>query len=104
MQNDTPFYSRYSWLIAALGLLALLVGLVVMLLLPGIRFAAWSILVLGVLLLATAFVIDFRKVSGAITGKRGRFSTGTTVMISIFIGITLLVNAISISNYHLFDI
>jgi len=103
MQNNTPFYSRYSWLIAALGLLALLIGLVVMVLLPGIRYAAWSILALGVLFLATAFIIDFRKVSGAIIGKRGRFSTGTTVMISIFIGITLLVNAISISNYHRFD-
>ena len=96
------FY-RYSGLIAALGLLALLVGLVIMVLLPEIRWAAWALLALGVLLLAGAFIIDFRRVSRAITGRRGRFSTGTTVMVFIVIGITVLVNAISIGNYHRFD-
>lgn len=90
-------------LIAVLGLLALLVGFIVMLVLPGIRYAAWATLALGVLLLAIAFILDFRQVGRALTGKRGKFSTGTTVMTSIFIGIILLVNAISIGNYHRFD-
>ena len=101
MQNNPPFY-RYSGLIAVLGLLALLVGLIVMLLLPDIKYVAWGVIVLGILLLATAFVIDFRRVSRTLTGRRGRFSTGTTVMASIFIGIVLLANAISIGNYHRF--
>ncbi len=103
MQTTPPYY-RYSWLIATLGLVALLVGLVVMVLRPGMRYAAWVILALGVLLLATAFVIDFRRVRGAITGKRGIFSTGTTVMALVFVGITLLINSISIGNYHRFDV
>lgn len=90
-------------LIAVLGLLALLVGFIVMLVLPGIRYAAWATLALGILLLAIAFVLDFRQVGRAITGKRGKFSTGTTVMTSIFIGIVLLVNAISIGSYQRFD-
>ena len=94
---------RFSGLIAVLGLLALLAGLIIMLLLPDIRYVAWGLLALGILLLATAFVIDFRRVSGALTGRRGRFSTGTTVMASVFIGIVLLVNAISIGTYHRFD-
>ena len=102
--QTTPTFYRFSGLIAVLGLLALLVGLIVMILLPDIRYAAWVMLMLGVLLLATAFIIDFRRVSSAITGRRGRFSTGTTVMVSIFIGITLLVNSISIGNYHRFDV
>ncbi len=102
--QTTPKVYHFSGLIAVLGLLALLVGLIVMILLPSIRYAAWLILVLGVLLLVTAFIIDFRRVSSALTGKRGRFSTGTTAMASIFIGITLLVNAISIGNYHRFDL
>ncbi len=102
--QTTPKVNHLSGLMAVLGLLALLVGLIVMILLPGIRYAAWLILVLGVLLLAIAFIIDFRQVSSALTGRRGRFSTGTTVMASIFIGITLLVNAISIGNYHRFDL
>ncbi|MBI2830318.1 MAG: GldG family protein [Chloroflexi bacterium] len=103
MQTTSPFY-RYSGLIAVLGLLALLVGLIIMVLLPTIRYAAWMMLGLGVLLLAVAFIIDFRRVSGAITGRRGLFSAGATVMASIFIGITLLVNAISIGSYQRFDV
>lgn len=102
MQAEPRVY-RFSGLIAVLGLLTLLVGLIVMILLPSIRFAAWSILALGILLLATAFIIDFRQVSRAITGRRGRFGAGTTVMASVFIGITLLVNAISIGSYQRFD-
>ena len=103
MQTN-PKVDRSIGLIAALGLLALLVGFIVMLVLPGIRYAAWGILALGVLLLATAFIIDYRRVTSAITGKRGRFSAGTTIMASIFIGIIILVNAISVGNYHRFDI
>lgn len=102
MQIAPSFY-RYSGLIAVLGLLALLVGLIAMVLLPGIRLAAWGLLALGAGLLAIAFIIDFRRVSQAITGTRGIFSAGTTVMTSIFIGITLLVNAISIGSYYRFD-
>jgi len=103
MQNNPRGY-RFSGLIAILGLSALLIGLIVMLLLPGIRYAAWLILALGILLLATAFIIDFRRVGRALTGRRGRFSVSTTVMASTFIGIILLVNAISIGNYHRFDV
>ena len=95
--------NRLSGLISILGLVAMLLGLIIAVLLPTIRLAGWMILVLGVLLLGIAFIIDFRRVTSAVTGKRGLFSTGTTVMASIFIGITLLVNTISINNYARFD-
>ncbi|MFH0768627.1 MAG: GldG family protein [Chloroflexota bacterium] len=103
MQTN-PKERSYSGLIALLGLLAIVVGLIVMLLLPRIRLAAYGNLALGAALLAIAFIIEFRQFSGALTGRRGRFSAGTTVMASIFIGIILLVNAISIGNYHRFDV
>jgi len=103
MQTSPKTYN-YSGIIAVLGLLVLLVGLIVMLLLPGIRLVAWGILVLGVIFLAVAFILDFRQVSSALTGRRGRLGAGTTVMASIFIGITLVANAISIGNYQRFDL
>jgi len=103
MQTTSKPYG-FSGLIAVLGLLALLVGLIVMLLAPGIRYAAWAILLLGILLLAAAFIIDFRRVKSALIGRRGKAGTATTVIASIFIGIILLVNAISIGNYHRFDL
>lgn len=102
MQTN-PKSSGLGGLIALLGLAALLVGLVIMLLLPEMRLGAWGVLAVGIALLAIAFVIDFRRVRSAITGRRGRFGLGTSIMASIFIGITILVNAISIGQYHRFD-
>ena len=103
MQTNSDSY-RLSGLLAVLGLLALLLGLIVMLLLPDIRYWAWILLMLGIVLLATAFIMDFRQVGRALTSRRGIFSAGATVMASTFIGIILLVNAISIGNYQRFDL
>ena len=102
MQTN-PKPSNLGGPIAILGLVALAAGLVIMLLLPEIGIGAWGVLAVGIALLAIAFVIDFRRVSRAITGRRGRFGLGAGVMASIFIGITIFVNAISIGNYHRFD-
>ncbi len=98
-----PKPSNLGGLIALLGLIALVIGLVVMLLLPEISISAWGVMGVGIALLAIALVISFRQVSRAITGRRGRFGLGTSIMASIFIGITILVNAISIGQYHRFD-
>ena len=96
--------SSYSGLIAVLGLITLIASFVVMLLLPDIKLAGWAILAFGVMLLAIAFILSFQQISGAMSGKRGRFSTGTTVMACIFIGIVVIVNGISIGNYKRFDL
>ena len=102
--QTSPRTDGLSGLIAILGLVVVVVGLVIMALLPEIPYAAWGILVIGALLLITAFIMDFRRVGRALTGRRGIFGIGTTVMASIFIGITLLINAISIGNFHRFDL
>ena len=101
MQTDNP--NRTSGLIAIAGLVAMFLGFIFMILLPDIPLTAWGILILGVLLLATAFTLEYRRVGSAITGRRGKFSTGTTVMVSIFIGITLVINAISFNSFQRFD-
>ena len=91
-------------IIALMGLASLLVGWILTLVLPGIRYVAWGMLLLGAILVLVAFVIDYRRVRGALVSRRGRFSTGTTLMAAIFIGIILLVNAISYTNFHRFDV
>lgn len=93
-----------SGLISVLGLATLLVGLVFMVVLPAIRLAAWAILGLGIAMMVSAFILNFRNVSGAVASRRGKFSAGTTLMTSIFIGITILANAISFGAYHRFDV
>jgi ABC-type uncharacterized transport system involved in gliding motility auxiliary subunit len=102
MQAEPKNYGL-SGVVAVMGLIALVVGLVVTLTLPSIRFAAWLILALGAVLLVIALILDYRRVGRAIVGKRGIFSAGTTVMASIFIGIIVLANAISLGNFHRFD-
>ena len=94
---------KLSGLMAALGLVTLVVGAVVMLALPDVRFVAWIILALGGLLLVIAFILDFRRVRGAVASRRGRFGIGTMVMTSFFVGIIIVVNVISINNYQRFD-
>ncbi len=103
MRTTPPIY-KYSGLIAGFGLASLLIGFIILLASKSLQLAAWIILALGVLLLITAIVIDFRRVKGAVTGRRGRFSTGNTVMVFVFIGIIVLVNAISIQYNKRFDI
>jgi len=102
METGPQPYS-YSRLLSILGLASLLAGLLIMLLVPEIPIAAWSIMGIGIILLGSALVLDFRRVRGAITGRRGRFGAGTTVMISVFLGVIILLNGISINNFKLID-
>ena len=41
--------------------------------------------------------------SGALASRRGKFGIGTTVKVSLFAGIVVLANAISVGAYHRFD-
>jgi len=89
--------------LALLGLAALSVGLVLNFVMPGIRYYAWIILALGAALLAVAFIFDFRRVQNTLISHQGKFGVGTTVGISLFFGVILLTNAISVGNFHRFD-
>jgi ABC-type uncharacterized transport system involved in gliding motility auxiliary subunit len=88
---------------ALLGVASLLAGFVFRLVMPGLRYYAWGILALGVALLAAGAILDFRKVRGALGSKRGKFGIGTTVKISLFCGIILLINAVSVGTFYRFD-
>ena len=90
-------------ILAMLGLVALSVGLVLSFVMPGIRYYAWIILALGAALLAVAFIFDFRRVQNTLISHQGKFGVGTTVGISLFFGVILLANAISVGNFHRFD-
>ena len=89
--------------VALLGLACLLVGWLLMFILPGIRAVAWGILALGAALISAAVVVDFGRVRGALASRRGKFGVGSTVMVSLFAGIVILANAISVGNSHRFD-
>ncbi len=90
-------------IMALLGLASLFIAWLLMFILPDIRTFAWGILALGAVLLSIAFVIDFRRVKGALVSRWGKFGLSTTVTVSLFVGIILLANAISVGNNHRFD-
>lgn len=89
---------------ALLGLVSLFAGFVLMLVLPELRILVWGILAVGVALMAIAVVVDFRRLRGALASRRGKLGVGTSAMVSLFVGIVLLVNAISVGHYRRFDV
>lgn len=90
-------------MIALLGVAVLFIGWIVGLVADEIRFLALILLMVGVIFILVAVVLDYRRVGRALVSRRGRFGTGTTLMVSVFIGIILLANAISTGNFHRFD-
>lgn len=102
MQAD-PSSRNLGGLFAMLGLITLIIGLGIMLFLPDMKLGIWGVLAVGMALLVIAFVLDFQRVRRTISGRRGRFGLGTSIMASSFIGIIILINAISIGSYHRFD-
>ena len=88
---------------AILGLVSMVVGLLMSLILPQTGILAWGLIAFGLILVIAAAVMDFRKVKGAVTSKRGKYGTSTSVMVIVFAGIVVLVNAISVGVNHQFD-
>ena len=90
-------------IIAILGILSMVVGLLLSIITPEIRFYALVLIAFGIILVVVAAIVDFRRVRGAVTSRRGKFSTSTGLMVAIFAGIIVLVNAISVGANHQFD-
>jgi ABC-type uncharacterized transport system involved in gliding motility auxiliary subunit len=101
--QSRPQHNKYSGLLAVFGLIVLAIGFIVLVIFEEIRPVAWGILGAGLVILAAAFILDLRRLSGSFTARKGRLRIGNTVIASIFIGIILIVNAISFSNYQHFD-
>jgi ABC-type uncharacterized transport system involved in gliding motility auxiliary subunit len=85
----------------ALG--SLLVGWILTIVVPGSSLYAWMLIAAGVVLLAIAAILDFTRLRGALASDSGRFRVGSTLATSLFLGIVLLVNAISVNQNRRFD-
>ena len=90
--------------LAILGLVSIIVGFLLSIILPEIQIFSWGLIAFGVILISTTATVNFRGVKGAVTSRRGKFGTSTTLMISIFAGIVVLVNAVGVGAYHQFDV
>ena len=90
--------------LAILGLVSVIVGFLIAIIFPDITLFAWGLIAFGIILISSAAIVNFRSVKGAVTSRRGKFGTSTTLMISIFAGIVVLVNAAGVGAYHQFDV
>jgi ABC-type uncharacterized transport system involved in gliding motility auxiliary subunit len=89
--------------LAIMGVVAMIIGLILLLVLPALGLIALGVIALGIILVASAGIIEFRRVRTAIASRRGKFSTSIVILVSVFTSIVLLINAISVSQFHRFD-
>jgi len=90
--------------LAILGLVSVIVGFLIAIIFPDITLFAWGLIAFGIILISSGAIVNFRRVKGAVTSRRGKFGTSTTLMISIFAGIVVLVNAAGVGAYRQFDV
>ena len=89
---------------AAFGVLALVVGLGLLIFTSELRLYGYILLGAGGALIAASVVISFDTVAKAVTGRRGRYSTNTVIMVVAFIGIAAVVNFIAFENTARMDV
>lgn len=99
--------SSLGWLSAALmvvGVAALILGIVVLIFIGDLRLYGYIILGIGAAVLLVSMVISLSTVSRAVTGRRGRYSTNTAIMVAAFLGIAAVVNFLGFENRERVDV
>ena len=99
--------SSLGWLSAALlvvGVAALILGIVVLIFIGDLRLYGYIILGIGAAILLVSMVISLSTVSRAVTGRRGRYSTNTAIMVAAFLGIAAVVNFLGFENRERVDV
>ena len=86
------------------GTVGLVLGVVLIIFLSELRLYSYIILGIGGISLLLATAISFETVSRAITGRRGRYSTNTTIMVVAFLGIAAVVNYLAFENSARIDV
>jgi ABC-type uncharacterized transport system involved in gliding motility auxiliary subunit len=80
------------------GVLGLLLGGVVLLFFRELQGAGYTVLAVGGIMLLAGLMLSFAAVRQSVTGRRGRFSTNTIVMIMAFLVLAVLVYAVGARN------
>ncbi len=89
---------------AAVGVFAIVVGVVLLIFLADLRFYGYIVLIAGGAALLLAMLISFQAVVEGITSRRGRYGTNTALMILAFVGIAAIVNFLAFENSARVDV
>lgn len=99
-----PSRGTLSAIIAIAGGVALASGLGLVLLIPELRGAAYTVMALGGIMLLTSLMMSYAQVWHAITGRRGRYGANTAVMAVAFIGLIVLAQIVVLRNSQRWDL
>lgn len=104
IQQAIPARGGLSLVIAIAGAASLFLGLILLLFLQELRGAAYTVLAIGGILLIAALMMSFATVMETITGRRGRYSTNTLVMVAAFVALVVLVYVVAARNPQRWDV
>jgi len=96
-----------GWLSGGLvvaGVTGVVVGAALLAFFSGLDTYSYIIMGIGGVLLLISIILSLPTVSNAITGRRGRYSTNTLLMVVAFLGIMTVVNFLSFENHKRMDV
>lgn len=86
------------------GGVGIVLGLILIVFVPDLRFYGFIILGVGAGVTLLAMAISFETVKAGVTSRRGRYGTNSVIMIGAFIGIVAVVNFLAFENNHREDV
>ena len=89
---------------AAVGVVAIVIGVLLLIFLPDLRLYGYIVLVAGGTAILLSMLISFQTVAQAVTSRRGRYGTNTALMIMAFVGIAAVVNFLAFENSARVDV
>lgn len=95
---------RFGPILAYAGLLILLLALITYIVAQQLETSGQVLLVAGAVLLVAYLVIESGRVRSAVTGRGARYGTNTALMILAFVGILVMVNALSNRHHWRWDV
>ena len=90
--------------LAGAGIVGIVVGVVLLIFISDLEVYANIIMGLGGGVLALSMVISYRTVGRAVTGRQGRYSVNTVIMVAAFIGIAGVLNFLAFENTKRVDV
>ncbi len=89
---------------AAVGIVAIVLGLLILIFFADLRLYGYIVLIAGGAAALLSMLISFQKVAQAVTSRRGRYGTNTALMILAFVGIAAVVNFLAFENSARVDV
>ena len=89
---------------ALMGILAMVVGLVLMVTVPEAKTFGLAILILGGVAVSLAGIAAWRSVTESVTGRRGRYSANTLLMTASFLVLIGVLNFVFWDNPNRWDV